>query len=55
MRDWLFSDMSWLFFATLSVIVAAISCAAFRRDPAPSKLLGRNEGSRVSRLDSQAR
>lgn len=55
MRDWLFSDMSWIFFATLSVIVAAISYAAFRRDPLSSKVLGRSEAPRVSRLDSQAR
>jgi hypothetical protein len=55
MRDWLFSDMSWLFFAMLSVIVAAISYAAFRRDPMPSKVLGRTEDSRGSGLDSQGR
>jgi hypothetical protein len=39
MRDWLFSDMSWLFFATWGVIVAAVSYAAFRRDLQPSKAL----------------
>ncbi len=43
MREWLFSDMSWLFFATWSVIVAAVSYAAFRRDTVPSKASARNE------------
>jgi len=52
MRDWFFSDMSWLFFATWSVIVAAVGYAAFRRDPVPSKALGRNDASRISPPDS---
>ena len=52
MRDWLFSDMSWLFFATWSVIVAAVNYAAFRGDPIPSKALGRNDASRISPRDS---
>jgi hypothetical protein len=56
MREWLFSDMSWLFFATWSLIVAAVSFAAFRRDAVPSKASTPNEAvPRVSTLDSHAR
>jgi hypothetical protein len=57
MRDWLFSDMSWLFFATWSVIVAAVSYAAFRRDLQPSKALPSSGqiGPRASRADTFTR
>jgi hypothetical protein len=52
MRDWLFSDMSWIFFATWGAIVVAVSYAAFRRDPVPSTALGGNDASRISPRDS---
>lgn len=43
MRDWLFSDMGFLFFTAWSVMLAAISYAAFVRDLQPSKVLARNK------------
>jgi hypothetical protein len=57
MRDWLFSDMSWLFFVTWSVIVAAVSYAAFGRDLQPSKALSPSaaDSARTSKADARAR
>ena len=43
MHDWLFSDMVLLFFATWSVMVAAVSYAAFIRDLHPSMALTRRD------------
>jgi hypothetical protein len=57
MRDGFFSDMSWLFFATWSVIVAAVSYAAFRRDLQPSKAVPSSGqiSSRAAKADTTTR
>lgn len=57
MRDWLFSEMSWLFFAIWSMIVVAVSYAAFRRDLLPSKVLSpsRSDSPRTSKTDTTTR
>ena len=51
MRDWLFSDMGFLFFTAWSVMLAAIGYAAFIRDLEPSRAMLR--GDAVSRLTSR--
>ena len=50
MRDWLFSDMGFLFFTAWSVMIAAVGYAAFGRDLQPAKVLSRGEA--VPRLTS---
>ena len=57
MRDQLFSAFSWLFFALWSVLVAAVSYAAFRRDLQPSKVLSpsASDSPRSSKADSNNR
>jgi len=35
LADWFLSDAGWLFFGAWSVVVAAVSFAAFRRDLVP--------------------
>lgn len=57
LRDQLFSDFSWLFFAIWSVLVAAVSYAAFRRDLQPSKALSLSgsDSPRSSQADSNNR
>jgi len=56
MRDWLFSDMGFLFFAAWSAMVAAISYAAFGRDLQPSKAPSHSptDSSRVSSREAGA-
>jgi len=57
MRDWLFSDMGWLIFSTWSVMVAAVSYAAFGRDLQSSEVPSScgDSASRVAVRDVAAR